>query len=96
MQSLRHLLLALVLCLAQIGVSAHAIEHALGEAEGKGGVPLHVCELCIAAHDLGAALPSLATLLPVVATVQSRSSDPLTSSFHLPAPKARQGAPPFA
>jgi hypothetical protein len=61
---LRHLLLVAVLLFAQLAAGAHAVEHAAGNDDG---LPTHVCQLCLAAQDLGAALPSLAALPPVVA-----------------------------
>ena len=90
---MRHLLVALFLCLAQIGANAHAIEHALGEAQG---VPAHQCEQCLSAHDLGAALPSLAALPPVPPTTFFFIDEAVAPGFHLLPPQARQGAPPHA
>jgi len=88
---LRHLLLVAVLLFAQLATGAHAVEHAAGSDDG---LPTHVCQLCLAAHDLGAALPSLAALPPVVAL----SLIPEMVSAHgrgaFPPPAARQGAPP--
>jgi hypothetical protein len=56
---LRHLLLVAVLVFAQLAAGAHAVGHA---EDNESGLPGHVCELCLAAHDLGTALPSLVAL----------------------------------
>ena len=93
MNSLRHFLLVVVLLFAQLAAGVHAVEHAAGEREG---LPTHVCELCLAAHDLGSALPSLAVtplpltvcLIPESLTAVSRAS--------FPAPVACQRGPPQA
>lgn len=93
MNSLRHLLLVAVLIFAQLAVGAHAIGHAVDDA---GGVPTHACELCLAAHDLGSALPSVVALPPVL--VSQFVPEALNSSGRhaFPAPFARQRAPPYA
>ena len=93
MNSLRHLLLIAVLVFAQLAVGAHAVEHAAGK---EGALPTHTCELCLAAHDLGAALPSVPLLLapalpapaPEVRVVRGRAA--------LPPPPACQRGPPLA
>ncbi len=72
----------------------HAIEHGLGDTEGP--LPGHACELCLAAHDLGSAQPSLAALPPVAAPPLAPEATPATGRGVLPAPLARQGAPPSA
>ena len=63
MRSWRHLLLVVSLLLGQLVAGAHAVEHA---ASKEDGLPTHVCQLCLTAHDLGAALPSVVSLPPVV------------------------------
>jgi hypothetical protein len=88
---LRHLLLVAVFLFAQLAAGAHAVEHAAG---GDDGLPTHVCQLCLAAQDLGAALPSLAALPPVVAHQFVPESLPDEGRSALPPPAARQGAPP--
>jgi len=90
---LRQFLLVAVLLFAQLAAGAHAIEHA---ASKEGALPTHVCELCLVAHDLGASLPSLAALPPVVAVVlvpETLDSHP-RSAF--PPPAACQRGPPTA
>jgi hypothetical protein len=88
---LRHLLLVAVLLFAQLAAGAHAVEHAAGNDDG---LPTHVCQLCLAAQDLGAALPSLAALPPVVAQQFVPETLPVQGRSALPPPAARQGAPP--
>jgi hypothetical protein len=88
---LRQILLVAALLFAQLLAGVHAVEHVAGK---EGGLPTHICELCLAAHDLGAGLPGYATL-PVAAQahppLESISVDG-RSAF--PVPQARQGAPP--
>ncbi|MBP5986118.1 MAG: hypothetical protein KA538_02930 [Azonexus sp.] len=91
MNPLRHLLLVAVLLFAQLAAGAHAVEHAAGNDDG---LPTHVCQLCLAAQDLGAALPSLAALPPVVAQQFVPETLPVQGRSALPPPAARQGAPP--
>jgi hypothetical protein len=92
MLHLRHLLLVVVLFFAQLAAGAHALEHV---ADNEKGLPTHACQLCLAAHDLGAALPSLAVLPPV----QFAQFVPEALSAHgrgaLPAPLAAQRGPPL-
>ena len=92
MNPLRQLLLAAVLFFAQLAAGAHAVEHVAGHDDG---LPTHACQLCLAAHDLGAALPSLAVLPPVLAV----QFVPDTFSAHgrsaFPAPVATQRGPPL-
>ena len=93
MTALHRFLLVCVLFFAQVAAGAHAVEHGAGE---EGPLPSHVCELCLAAHDLGSALPSLAALPPIVPPQGMPEATPVTGRGFLPAPPARQGAPPFA
>jgi len=88
---LRHLLLVAVLLFAQLAAGAHAVEHAAGN---EGVLPTHVCELCLAAHDLGSALPSVLALPPLLAAHDRPVALPLGGRSALPPPLARQGAPP--
>lgn len=89
--SLRHLLLVAVLFVAQLAAGAHAIGHA---ADTESGLPAHTCELCLVAHDLGSALPSVTVLpavevpplLPEVSVSHSRAD--------FPPPAASQRGPP--
>jgi len=93
MLQLRHLLLVAVLFFAQLAAGAHAVEHAAGK---EGTLPTHVCELCLAAHDLGSALPSLAVLPPVVASCVVPEALPTHARTAFPPPLARQRDPPSA
>lgn len=91
MRPLPRLLLVALLYFAQIWAGVHAVEHAAGNSDS---LPTHVCELCLAAHDLGAALPSLAALPPLAFVHELSAVAPATGRQALPAPLARQGAPP--
>jgi len=91
--SLRHLLLVAVLFFAQLAAGAHAIGHA---ADNESGLPTHTCELCLAAHDLGSALPSVVALLPVVTPQFVPESLDSIGRTVFPAPVASQRAPPLA
>ncbi|HMU99490.1 MAG TPA: hypothetical protein PKD04_00325 [Rhodocyclaceae bacterium] len=93
MLDLRRFLLVLVFFAAQWVVGAHAFEHG---ADGGGVLPEHACELCLAAHDLGAAMPSLEALPPVAPPGWIPENSPASGRCFLPAPGARQGAPPDA
>lgn len=93
MLSLRHLLLAVLLFAAQWAANLHAMEHALGEAEG---MPPHACEWCLAAHDLGDALPGVATPLAAPAVFAPPLPPVLFGRTALRPPEVRQGAPPAA
>jgi hypothetical protein len=89
----RHLLLVLVLLLAQLAGAAHALEHAVNK---EGAPPTHVCELCMVAHDLASALPSLATLPVIPAGRLLPPSAPLVARSDWPAPRAVQRGPPLS
>ncbi len=91
MNPLRHFLLVAALVFAQLLAGAHAVEHAAGNDET---LPTHACQLCLAAHDLGMGLPSVAALPPVVATqlLPEVLSSYARESF--PAPVASQRGPP--
>lgn len=91
MNSLRHLLLVAVLFLAQLAVGAHAVEHAAGN---EGALPTHTCELCLAAHDLGAALPSLPALPLAALNFVIPESLQSPDRGALPPPAAHQRGPP--
>ncbi len=89
---LLHLLLAVLLLCAQALAGAHSIEHAVEEGQGA---PTHICELCLAAHDLGAALTgSVPALLLALATFTLFTAG-ITGRTFLPALRARQQAPPL-
>ena len=91
MNPLRHLLLVAVLCFAQLAAGAHAVGHA---ADNEGGLPAHTCELCLAAHDLGAALPALAVLPPVVVSFLVPEALRTNDRSALPPPAAPRRGPP--
>jgi len=90
---LRHLLLVVVLLFAQMAAGAHAVEHA---ANQEGTLTKHACELCLAGHDLGSALPSLASLPPVIAQRIAPDIREIQGRIALPPPLARQRDPPIA
>lgn len=93
MNPLRHLVLVAALVFAQLLAGAHAIEHAAGNDDV---LPTHVCQLCLAAHDLCATLPSVVALPPVVAV--QLLPEPLSSHDResFPAPVASQRGPPHS
>ena len=93
MNSLRHLLLVAVLLFAQLAAGVHAVGHA---ADNERGLPTHTCELCLAAHDLGSALPSVATPPAVVAPQLLPESLDSIGRTVFPAPVTSQRAPPLA
>ncbi len=93
MNPLRHLLLVAVLVFAQLLAGAHAIEHAAGNDDA---LPTHACQLCLTAHDLGIALPSVATLPPVVAHPLVPETQAAHGRASFPAPVACQRGPPNA
>jgi len=83
----------LLLCAGQWLAAAHALEHG---REGKPEHGAHTCQLCLAAHDLGAALPSLPPALPA-AGVDALSDQPvLAGRSDFPAPSPAQRGPPSA
>ncbi|MBT9521813.1 MAG: hypothetical protein IV101_13080 [Dechloromonas sp.] len=92
MLHLRHLLLVVVLLFAQLAAGAHAVEHA---AINDDGLPTHACQLCLAAHDLGTALPALAALPPVLAVQLVPESFSAHGRSAFPAPIATQQGPPL-
>jgi hypothetical protein len=88
-----HLLLALLLLCAQAFATAHAVEHTL--EEGK-GLPTHVCELCLAGHDLGTGLAGNAVAPLAIAAPYIPHLYSCSDRGALPAPQARQQSPPSA
>lgn len=91
MHPLRHLLLVVALVFAQLAAGAHAVDHAVGK---DGALPAHACELCLAAHDLGAALSGVVSLPPIVDLVLVPEALSFFARSHLPPPRASQRAPP--
>jgi len=90
---LRHLFLVLLLCAGQWLAAAHAVEHGLS---GKAEPGLHTCQLCLAGHDLGAALPSLPPTLPA-AGVEAPPTVPVAAGrSDFPPPSPAQRDPPSA
>ena len=89
---LRHLILVAVLFFAQLAAGAHAVEHAAGNEQG---LPTHACHLCLTAHDLGAALPSLVALPPVLSVQLVPASFSAHGRTAFPAPVATQQGPPL-
>ena len=92
MNPLRHLLLVAVLLFAQLAAGAHAVGH----TEGKDGLPTHACELCVAAHDLGSALPALAAVPPVCLPRLIPAALQVNDRSAFPPPAAPQRGPPSA
>ena len=93
MRSWRHLFLVASLFLAQLLVGAHAVEHAAGNDDS---LPTHVCQLCLTAHDLASALPSLASLPPVLPPRLAPAFLAPVARLSFPAPVACQRGPPEA
>ena len=93
MRPLQRFLLVALIFLAQAWAGAHAVEHAVEKA---GGPASHVCELCLAAHDLGSALPSLALALPLPAGQVAVDVPASHGRSAFPAPPAGQRGPPSA
>ncbi len=91
MNLLRQYLLVAVLLFAQRAAGAHAVGHV---ADKDPGLPSHVCELCLAAHDLGSTLPSAGALpsLPAPGVLPESLDSP--SRAALPPPIATQRGPP--
>lgn len=92
MIKLRQILLVAALLFAQLVAGAHAVEHVAGNEQGLPAT--HVCELCLAAHDLGAGLPVHAVLPPAVEAKPPLESISVIGRSAFPPPLARQGAPP--
>ena len=91
MNPLRRLLLVAVLVFAQLAAGAHAVGHA---ADNDSGLPGHVCELCLAAHDLGTALPALVALPPPAVPGFVREALRTHERRAFPPPAAPQRGPP--
>ena len=88
-----HLLLAFLLLSAQAFATAHAVEHTLEEGKGQ---PVHVCELCLAGHDLGAGITGSAAMPAAVAAAYIPPLYTCSDRGTLPAPQARQQSPPIS
>lgn len=87
----RRFLLVFVIVFAQWAAAAHGVEHAVGEGKG---LPAHACELCLVAHDLGTALPSVVALPPVAAIQLLPAQVDQHDRGALPPPLASQRGPP--
>ncbi len=92
MNPLRRLLLVAILLFAQLAAEAHAVGHA---ADNDSGLPGHVCELCLAAHDLGAALPAPVAVPPPAVPGFVREALRAHERSAFPPPAAPQRGPPF-
>lgn len=92
-KTLSHFLLSVLLLCAQAFAAAHAVEHTLEEGRG---LPPHVCELCLAGHDLGAGLTGKAATPVAIAATYLPPSYTCSGRAALPAPQARQQSPPSA
>lgn len=88
----RQWLLVLLLVLGQWLAGAHAVEHAAGKDDA---LPTHVCQLCLAAHDLGAALPAVACALPVALPPWRPLAESVAGRHTLPALPPSQRGPPY-
>ncbi|MGB4467763.1 MAG: hypothetical protein WBI41_06935 [Azovibrio sp.] len=89
----RHFLLALLLCGSQLLAAAHQVEHLL---EPQAGPAQHTCLVCLSAHDLGTALPSVPLLvLPAPAVILTAASGSCPAPC-LPLPAPVQRGPPLA
>lgn len=88
-----HLLLAFLLLCAQALAVAHAIEHTADEGQGA---PVHVCERCVAAHDLSSGVPTAVFTLPILAAEWLPTVFTQISLAPVALPEARQQSPPYA
>jgi hypothetical protein len=91
--SLRHLLLVAALVFAQLAAGAHAVEHAAGDSDA---LPGHACQLCLVAHDFGAALPASFSLPPAVAPALPAAAPIPAGRSAVPPPPPSQRGPPAA
>jgi hypothetical protein len=82
-RALHHLLLALLLLLAQQVAAVHVLSH-----QDQAPLPDHACAACVTAAHLGTGLTSTTPLLEPAAHAVERP--PLSESVH-----ARQPRPPF-
>jgi hypothetical protein len=92
-QAIRQILLVAALVFAQLAAGAHAVEHAAGDRDG---MPAYACQLCLASHDLGAALPSLAPPLPVIVAAVPAATHIPAGRLSLAPPPACQRGPPLS
>jgi len=93
MKQLRHLLLVVLLLLAQSGALTHALDHLRPDA---GEPPSHACALCIAAQGLDVPLASVA---PGIALSAANFAPPIGEIVSVTFPSAvspRARAPPIA
>ena len=91
MNPCRHLFLVLILVFAQLAAGAHAIGHSLDQGDG---LAPHSCELCLAAHDLGAAAVACPPALPVAAAAIDRVARVPAWASRDQSWRASQRAPP--
>lgn len=93
MNPLRRLLLVVALVFAQLAGTAHALEHAMDDA---GVAPGYSCALCLAAHDLGAALPASVPVPATAAPVLPAPAPIPAGRSAFPPPPPSQRGPPAA
>jgi hypothetical protein len=92
-KSLRHLLFAVLLLLAQTGVLMHAVSHLRADAD----TPVsHACALCLAAQGLNAPFASAPPTIALCAADFARSVDAIVPAFSAFAVSPRARAPPAA
>lgn len=91
MRPLRHLFFVVILVFAHLAAGAHAVEHAVGK---DSALPVHACERCLAAHNLGAAVHGVVFLPPIVDLVLVPEAVACFARSHLLAPITSQRAPP--
>lgn len=92
MKSLRHLLFAFVLLLAQSVALTHAVEHLRPDADAT----THTCTLCLAAQGLDAALASASPVIALAATDFASPAGVAVPVFAPSAVSPRARAPPAA
>lgn len=93
MKLARHLLVALLLLLAQGVALTHAVEHLRPDADA----PLtHSCALCLAAQGLDAALASAPAALALCAAEFAAPASAALPVYSPPAISPRARAPPAA
>lgn len=89
---LRRLILVLVLLLAQLGASVHALEHFSGKVDEH--LPGQVCSQCLASHDLNSVLNGTVPALAPPTTQHVQTDVRFASRIPLAPSSPRQRGPP--